>query len=305
MMASAVGLVESENCRADGLPGRSLGEFGTDWLVAPDIRVGEVRLGYRRLGENDRWTGRLGLGTIDLDYQPGTGDILNLPAHRSEQRLSAQLETRQPIAEDWDFTAGIVGYDGYSDYRSVWIDEDYRQLFEGTEGYVAASPKGVGGDGTFRWQYLPGSGYVTFTLGARREVVAPGYEKVIQGDLQRGQDTLSTFQMGMGSEHVLTGALRLRQELEVLDTTTRPLRVSYGLGAIWVPGENWVTRLRTDLTRESSFHSVSVAASLEYDIRERWFLGGSLRAYTDNGQLENLEVFSSGSPPLDTGEGRL
>lgn len=287
------------------MPGRSLGEFATDWLIAPDIRVGEMLMSYRHLGPSDHWTGRLGYATIDLNYKPGTGDILNRPAHRSEQRLSAQIETRQTLAENWDLTAGIVGYDGYSDYRSVWVDEYYRQLFEGTEGYVVASPKGVGGDTTLRWQYLPGSGFATVTLGLRQEVVAPGYEQEIQGDLQRGQDTLSTLQMGLGSEHVMTGSLRLQQDLEVLDTTTRPLRVRYGLGTIWVPGERWVTRFRTDLTRESAFHSVSIAASLEYDIREHWFLGGSVRAYTDNGQLENLEVISSGSPPLDTGEGRL
>ena len=77
---------------------------------------------------------------------------------RSEQMFSYQagLSSRaDPLL--LNFSGGL--YDGYADFRSVWIDERFRQINETESSYSIAQPRGWNIAVGARWEYMPASGF--------------------------------------------------------------------------------------------------------------------------------------------------
>jgi hypothetical protein len=58
-------------------------------------------------------------------------------------------------------------------------------------------------------------------------------------------------------------------------------------------------------SEDPQFDSVSFGGAIEWDSNQRWFLGGFGRYYTDQGQIENEELVTSATPPLDTWQAGL
>lgn len=241
-----------------------------------------------------------GPATTALDYLPAPTDLIGVPVHRSDTRHDLLLSWRETLSSDWQASASVGGYSGYTDYRSLWIDEYYRQLFAPVPGYQRADPHGLNASLGGSYEYLPASGRLTWSLGWQYDQVSPGYEKLIGGPLVRGRDQLDTVRLTVGSEHVLNPRLRVRQDLSFINTTARDGRQGYGAEAACALAEHWTARLRLEGVKESEFHSASAALLLEYDWSARWFAGLSLRLYRDNGQLTDPTLVSSGAPALDT-----
>jgi hypothetical protein len=246
-----------------------------------------------------------GASTIGMDYEPSPLDLLGDPATLDDTRLTGQLTWREGLDKTWrwDFSAGA--YDGFTDYRSMWLDEYYRQLFSAMPGYEDASVGGWNANISGTYEYLPASGMINWSVCWQVDEVAPGYDKIIGQPLIQGLTRYETWRYGLGSEHVLSPRVRFKQDANAFQTTARAWRYAYKAETIWAATDNWALRLGTEVSKEAEFHSGAVSLLVEHDWESLWFAGIMLRAYHDNGQIIDPLLISGSSPPLETFQAQL
>ena len=113
----------------------------------------------------------------------------------------------------------LGGYDGYQDYRSLWLNEFYRQEYP--DGYIEAEPWGVNVGVGLRWEYAPTTGFLQVYYAWQKDKIAPGYEKKPFEPLARGRDELDTYTASVTLENILTPSFRSQVVGLVMDTTGR------------------------------------------------------------------------------------
>jgi hypothetical protein len=267
---------------------------------ATDVLLVDSEMFVRLRNDQREITVSLGAAEIDLEYRPPKVNILGRSEDLSESKQSGQLTWREGLDERMQWTFSCGGYQGFTDYRSLWLDEYYRQLFSTVAGYQTADVGGLNASIGGKYEYLKGSGLVTCSVGWQQDEVAPGYEKIIFGPLLRGEDNLATWRFGVGSEHVLSPRVRFKQDAAAIQSTARAWRYAYGAETAWALADAWTARLRLETAKEAEFHAGSAALLMERDWEGRWFAGLALRAYADNGQIIDPLLISGAAPPLDS-----
>lgn len=289
-------------------PGTDLAEVPFDALWSDDVALTDSTLSYqRKKGRGDLKLG-VSFSTFDVDYRndPIT-DPLGVARKLSEQRIGFQARYQHRLADRVSVTGGGSYYEGFTDYRNLWLSEYYRQQFDFFPSYEKPDPRGWGGFGGARFEYLPATGFVEFEGSYRHDEVAPGNELVFSPGppprtlLETGRTTLETRSARVRFENVLSRRLRSLLEFQLADTTGRETRYSLQ-GALNIAlAENWVARLNGGYTRETPQLEASwLGASVEHDWDNRWFLGATARYYTDTGYLENSGLISDATPELQT-----
>lgn len=278
-------------------------QLTSEVLGASDALMTESAIAYANAGSSLEYGFNVAHGYIDLDYQPNqVADLIGIENDISNQRTGTQLNARQSITPSLKLLASGGFYDGFTDYRSFWLDEYYRQQFSQLPGYETADPRGFNLSTGFRWEYLPAAGFLELIATYQRDVIAPGYDRPLFQELERGLDTLITRSIGLTLENVLTPRLRSLLRYQMTDTTGRSLRQFYSGSLNWALSENWVLRSTLGVTTEQNgFRSIGFGESLEYDIGGQWFFGLGGHYYQDNGDVENsLFVVSTAAPDLET-----
>jgi hypothetical protein len=265
-----------------------------------DVALLDSEMFVRRRDTQREVTLFLGAAEINLDYRPPASSLIGLDKDLTASKENGLITWREGLDSplQWNFSAGL--YQGFTDYRSLWLDEYYRQLFSGMPGYqeadVGGCNVGIGG----RYEYLKATGLLNWNVGWQQDNVAPAYEKIIFGPLIRGTSELETWRFGLGSEHVLTPCLRFKQDAAAINTTDRAWRYTYAAETAWSVADNWTLRLRGEGTKEADFHSVLGALLIERDWEALWFAGIALRVYHDNGQIIDPLLISGAAPALDS-----
>jgi hypothetical protein len=203
-------------------------------------------------------------------------------------------------------------YDGYPDYRRVWIANRYRQkyanpAFPTIQGYKKPDPKGWNVSTGARGEYLPASGFAELKLGYAYERTAPGYadgsDALGNYRLLRGREQLDTESLGFSSENVLTTRLRALNEFTFIHTTARQLRFTYQGSLNLALGERWVVRGYGGVSTEAPrFDAYFFGATVEYELTSSLLLSVTGRYYKDTGEIENSLLTSSAGPPLESWE---
>lgn len=243
------------------------------------------------------------LGEIDIEYQPPPPPhsfSTEIPLERTERMQSYQLSFRETEVKPLLFNLSTRLYEGYADFRSVWIDERFRQLNQSHPLYSFADPKGwnVGGGG--RWEYLPASGFLQFDMAYQYDRISPGYEWIIGQGLVRGINELDTWVGTIGFENVLSPRIRTLHQFAMVDTTAREPRLSYSGSLNYAAGEKWVWRPTVGYVQEEpTFDATSLGLTVEYEINPTWTLGVNGRYYEDSGEIEDIAVISAAAPRLD------
>lgn len=284
------------------LTSRTIG-LTSELLGAGDALMTESAMTYSSTGGSLEYGATISHGFIDLDYKPNSiADLIGSENDISNNRTAFQLNGRQNVSSSLKVLASGGYYDGFTGYRSFWLDEYYRQQFSQLPGYQKADPHGLNISTGFRWEYLPAAGFLELTATYQRDVIAPGYDRPLFQELERGRDTLITRSIGLTLENVLTPRLRSLLRYQMTDTTGRSLRQSYSGSLNWALSENWVVRSTVGVTTEQDgFRSIGFGESLEYDLGRRWYFGLGGHYYLDNGDVENsLFVVSTAAPDLET-----
>lgn len=299
LIGGASGMVAATPEPAPSLPVTHRFYAEAEGLAAPDLRLTQSRLTYGQARPDVEWAASVALATYGVDYAPASFDFLGRSTRLETTRASGQIEGRFRISETATLLASGGAYHGFTDYRSLWLDEYYRQQFSPLPGYVEADPRGENGSIGFRWEYLPASGYFQADISFLHDAIAPGYEIDFTG-LMRGREDLASVVYHLGSENILTRRIRIQNDIRLTDTTDRELRFAY-LGGINVAlGERWVVRANVGFTHEEpTFRAVFSGLTVEVEPAKGWLISLSGRYYTDTGEIENA-LFSAAAPGVDT-----
>jgi hypothetical protein len=288
-------------------------------LWSSDILLSDTMLEYRQTRPRSELELFLSHGYTGLEYQPEPNpgsrvyDVLK-DNEVSDQRFGIRARGRYQVLTPLTLNLGGGYYDGYLDYRSLWLNEFYRQLDAGYRkidlGYRPADPWGWNVVGGARWEYWPKTGFVQGDVAYLYDVIAPGYDLSLHYfplKLIRRNDQLDTVSGRLTLENVLTPRLRTLQELQIADTTDRELRFAVQSSLNWALAEHWTARLVGGASKEApQFEAWWVGATVERDWNQTWFLSLFGRFYQDNGQIENsLPSSNTAAPPVDTWQAGL
>jgi hypothetical protein len=275
--------------------------IAVETLGCDDIHLQEVNLQADESRSSNQYAISATGGRIDIDYAPSRYDIVSRPIHRVEDRTGAELNARFSTDADFVPFAGAGGYRGYSDFRSVWLDEYYRQLFSGVPGYARVAPQGWHAMAGGRWAYVPGSAIMQVTLLQQGDTVSPGYQPQIGGPLLRGHASLQTTAVRISTENVLAPTVRSLLEAGATSTTGRGMRFSLQESLNWAVSDTLTLRtVVAGVHEQPAFNAASVLLSLERDWNSRWFAGLTVREYRDNGEVVDPLIESDAAPALRT-----
>lgn len=266
-------------------------------LVAQDIQLIQSGLAYGQKHGRFEWAVSLAYNAFVLDYQPASFDFLGLSTDLNESQLAGQASGRFRLNRILSLLASGGLYDGFTNYRNVWLNEYFRQQFSALPEYVPASPRGENVSVGLRWEYLPASAFVEGTVSYLHDEIAPGYEIDFTG-LRRGRPNLDTLAYQVALENVLSRRVRIRNEFRLTDTTNRDLRYAYQGSLNVALGERWVAKLFGGYASETpTFTAHYFGGSVDFEPKAGWSLGVFGRRYLDSGEIEN-SLFSSAAPGL-------
>jgi hypothetical protein len=273
----------------------------TEALGCGDVRMGQVNLIADQPVSGDQFEVSATQDRIDIDYSPSRKDFVTQPVHRAEESTAMAFTSRIDVDSNFSPMFTVGGYRGYTDYRSVWLDEFYRQLFSGVPGYVPVTPHGWDVLAGARWAYVPGAAFLQSTLILQDDTVSPGYEPQIGQPLLRGLEHLRTFTVRVSTENVLTPTVRTLIEASATGTTDRERRYTVQGSVNWAVGERLTLRsVLAEVSEGDEFHSVSGSVDLERNWSERWFAGIAMRGYRDGGEVVDPLIPSSAATALRT-----
>lgn len=250
-------------------------------------------------------TGTLSLSRSSngLQYSPSSSDLVGVESVRNEDSYQLGFDGEFGLGDRSSMLATIGAYEGFTDYRSIWLDEFYRQQFEPVVGYRVADPQGysisVGG----RYIYIPATAVLDLTMGYQRDRIAPAYEAIPFEPLTRGRSEIETKVIRIASENLVSRRVRIMQQIQFADTTDRSLRISYLLESRIAIGETLVGKASLATTKESAnFESRHIGLSLEKEIGMGFNVSLYGRQYSDDGEIVDPLILSTASPSLGTSQ---
>lgn len=264
------------------------------------------------------WNLSVSGATTGIDYQPVTENLFGYATKLSESRVAGQASARYTLTPKLTALAGVSAYSGFANFQSVWINEFYQQSFAGLPGLEDPSPSGANGTLGLRWEYRTGTGFIESSVTRAHDVIAPGYDEVIDPDqglvgVTPLRDQLNTVGWSVKFENILTRRLRSQFEFRLAGQSESGLRLS-GLAALnWAIAKNWVARFDTGYTTESPyepqqtprFRSGWAAVTLDRHFGEHWWLSLSGRGYSDNGVVQDSISFSTSAPAVTAWQATL
>ncbi len=286
-------------------------EVSTESQFSSDITLTQSTASwFDRAGHWD-WNVSLTGATTGIDYQPVAENLFGYATTLSEARIAGQAAARYALTPRLTALAVVSAYSGFADYQSVWINEFYQQSFAGLPGLEEPSPGGASGSLGLRWEYRANTGFIESSVTRAHDVIAPGYDEVIDPDeglvgVTPLRDQLNTVGWSVKFENILTSRLRSQLEFRLTGQTESGLRLS-GLAALnWAIAKNWVARLDTGYTTESPYEPLQTprfragwaSVTLDRHLGEHWWVSVGGRGYTDNGEVQDSISFSTSAPAV-------
>lgn len=279
-------------------------EFGAEFAGAGDVDLWQGSVVTTLAGTAGENAFSVAHNRLQIDYEPVAFDFQGESRTRRESATALQWNARRQVNEAWTTLFGAGAYDGFTNYRSVWLDEYFRQQYSdltsvpGADLYTTADPHGFNVSAGARWMYRPASGFAQLTVSQLQDDVSPGYEIDFDG-LRRGELTLTTTAINLALENVLTPRARSLIEVRAAKTSGREWRWGFEAGCNLALGERWVARLQAGAsTEDPQFDAWYGGATIEYEVSPAFAVFVSARYYEDTGEIENALLFSSAAPGL-------
>lgn len=259
------------------------------------------------------WESQLTLSRTDYDveFSPASFDLLGEDAQISEKTYSLNANATRPLRDALSLDLGIGYRDGFSNYRSVWLDTYFDQHFEplvgvpGHELYQNFSASAASLSGGLTWEYIPANAVASVTASWIQDNVSPGYEIDFEG-ISRGERVLATNSLSITSENVLNPRMRSRIALTASQTSARDTRYSADLALNSALGEKFIWRNRIGLSKEApQFEAYFLDTTLEYAFSQLVSVAVAGRRYKDTGEIEDALLFTTAAPELRSDSMRL
>lgn len=300
----ADGMIEA----ATGPPIERRAEVSFEALLASDIEITSTALSYGQKHGGTEWRINYTHNTLGEDYEPFTlFDFLGFPERVTEEYDAGAFSVRQKLGEPLTLSVAGGGAQGFTDYRSVWLANYYKQQFSFVPGYETPRPYGYNASTDLRWEYLPAAGFADVSFLYAYDEIAPGYEyEPVPGVLLKGRDRLETYSPTLKFENIVSRRVRVLNEFQLTFTTGRETRYAYRNSINIALGERWVVRTLGGYTFENpTLRAWFAGGTLEFEITPRWLVNVSGLYYHDTGEIENSAFISTAAPGLETWQGGL
>ncbi len=269
-------------------------------LDGDDILVQAYQLGYTGTQGPVTVETRIGYSQYDLTYKPVLSGETTL---LEEGTLQGSFSISRQLDEGFTGTLTFGAYDGFAEYRSIWISELYRQQFgEDFAEYEAPDPSGLSLAASGRWDYSPGAGQATWTFGVSRDIIAPGWSfNSAEARPEAGNDLLVTVSSNLHVEQAINGWLKTEIDATLRKTTERNPR--FGIRNSWAAASGPFTfRLTGGYTDENpSFDALYGTAIVDWRFHPQWSVHLGYRAYSDSGEIQSTG-FNATAPGVDSRE---
>ena len=283
-------------------------EVSFEALLATDIRLTTSTVSYGQQHGGTEWKIDYTHNSIGLDYAPYTAfDFLGYAETVDVRRDAGQISLRQTLGDRFTLKIGGGGYVGYTDFRSAWQANYYKQQFSFVPGYSKPDPRGYNVSGSLRWEYQPTTGFVEAGFLYAHDVIAPGYEFDAQlGRAVAGISLLETYAPSLKFENILTSRIRVLNEFQLTLTTGRETRYGYHGSLNVALGERLVWRAGGGYTSEApTLRAWNFGSTLEFEVTPHWLVNLSGLYYHDTGEIENSLFISTAAPGLRTSQGSV
>ena len=270
----------------------------TELLDGGGISVLRSSVSYEQ--QRGDWTFHLGsaVSTTAIDYEP---TIVTFPADRREETWELSAEASRSISEEWEVSLGARYYDGFSDYRSLWIAEYYDQFTGFLSGYETADPRGLSADLGVTWEYLPRTAKLTAGVSFGRDHIVPAWSPLGE-TVERTRDSLDSLSASLRWEAALSPRVKMEHTLRLTDTTGRDLRWQSRSEIAWAATDRLTLRAEAGGALEDpTFEALFGGISMEYAFTENWRAGLTARIYDDTGELESAN-FNTAAPGVTSRE---
>lgn len=265
-------------------------------MLSSDIDIWRTAARYSQ--DRGSWSLEAGVSFTDysIDYEPfarfgGASTKLDESAWQADLTLGRELN------ETLEATLTYSGYDGYADYRSIWIAEYYRQAFNFPgSGYHAPDPHGWSLAGGLVWDPEIGTRF-GLDLIFGRDTIAPGW-----GFRTHGRDLLETRAVAIRWEEAINP--RLKSELSLLysDVTDRDPRVHLQSSWAFILTDDLTLRAQLGgATEDPDFDAYYGGLSLDYQFADAWSCTVGGRYYEDSGEIESAG-FNTAAPGIESTE---
>lgn len=289
--------------KASGAPTTHKAEVAFDAMLASDVEITSTTVGYGQKRGGTDWHISYTHQTYGVDYEPFKDfDFLGFSDRLREDFNGGQASVRQALGDGFTLLVAGGAYDGFTDYRSIWLANYYRQQFSFVPGYDEPEPKGFNAGGGLRWEYQPTTGFVEADFLYANDEIAPGYEldqRTVQ--LRRSREILHTYSPTLKFENVLTRRIRTLNEFQLTITSGREERYAYRGSVNIALGERWTSRTSFGYTHEQpTLRAWHAGSTLELELTPQWFVNIFGLYYSDTGEVENSLFISTAAPGVRT-----
>ena len=296
--------------RATDAPTLHKGDASFEAMLASDIQITSTAFSYGQQKGGTEWKLRYAHNTIGADYLPfAQFDFLGFAERIETAYNSGQASVRQRLKDGLTLSVSGGDYSGFTDYRSLWLANYYKQQFANffPGQYAKPDPQGFNAATGLRWEYLPTIGFAQADFVYSNDEIAPGYERDPNSNqLIRGREILHTYAPMLKFENVLTSRIRALNEFQLTITSGREPRYSYRGSANAALGERWTWRTQGGYTQEDpTLRAWFAGSTLEYEITPQWLVSISGLYYRDTGEIENSLLISTAAPGLQTYQGGI
>ncbi|MDX2109434.1 MAG: hypothetical protein SFY80_04255 [Verrucomicrobiota bacterium] len=250
-----------------------------------------------------------------IDYEPAPFELkyADFSPHDSqsinETQTAVQARLREVLGPRFTLMGSLGGYQGYADFRDVWLAEYYRQKFSGFTAYsprvyTEPNPRGWNLSSGVRMEYLPGLGFAQIDIAYASTEIVPSYVVEVNpatgtAGLTIGNDAITTTAATLTLENIVSRYTRWKNTFSVTDTTAREKRYSLGTAMNIALGEYFVFRPELSwVTEEPNYTVKTISGTLEYELSAHWQANLAARYYTDTGEKLNDGLNTTAAPAL-------
>lgn len=271
-------------------------DFDFEALYSSDIDVIASSISYEQ--NRGDWTFGAGysVSNYEIDYAPVV-TLGGISTELSETTWSGHLSLGRKLSEDWEISIGGRIYEGFADYRSIWIAEYYRQTFNfPASGYTAPNPGG--------WSLTTGlvwtpsiTRLISLDFNYGNDTIAPGWTF-----RQPSNDLLVIKAVALRWQETLNPRVKTETSINFSDLTDRQHRVIVQSAWNYAVTDDLTFRLQLGGGKENpSFSSAYAGVGLSYSVNDNWTVGAVARVYYDSGEIEN-SGFNTAAPGLTSSE---
>ncbi len=274
-----------------------------DLLVSEDINVQRYSTDLQ-LEHRDTTVG-IAYSRIQYDLDI-TGESVS-PVNETTSTDRVTLTLGQEWTDKASSSFSLSGYQGFTNFRSIWINQIFEQDLGGAPGFRDANPFGFSANlsNTF---ILPNDfDSITWGIGYSRDRIAAGQQiETFPGPpfiaVTQGNDTLDTISTSLTGNFFITNKFTTQWFFRAAFVSAREVRTQYRIKTAWNIIDKLTLRGEIGATIERpNFESYYGGATLSYQITAPLSLTVGYRIYTDTGEVTTSN-FNSSAPELDSTE---